>query len=337
MNPPDERAPWTPDPAQRALWPGVSGNTINGLGETEPRRPSPLYWHDPAKLAHGPLQNWMAARSAGIAEMRAEGEAMRALRKRPLAPLAPVPVERNPEAWAGAIRAFALAHEADVVGVARMDPAWVFEGYEVNRRTIIMIGVAMAHDRLALAPAEPAGIEVLRQYHRGNRAARALADWLRGQGHDAEPHGGPMAGAISLLPAAIAAGLGELGKHGSLINRTLGSRFRLACVLTDLSVALGGPDDFGSDGFCASCRVCERACPPGAIGPEKQMVRGERKWYVDFDACVPYFNEHHGCAICVAVCPWSRPGVADRLVQKLARRAERTAGAGADAHVEGTA
>jgi len=41
---------------------------------------------------------------------------------------------------------------------------------------------------------------------------------------------------------------------------------------------------------------------------------------VDFDRCLPYFNEHGGCGICVAVCPWSRPGVATRLVEKLARR-----------------
>ena len=53
------------------------------------------------------------------------------------------------------------------------------------------------------------------------------------------------------------------------------------------------------------------------------MVRGDTKWYVDFDKCVPYFNETTGCGICIAVCPWSRPGVAANLVEKLARRSLR--------------
>ena len=57
-------------------------------------------------------------------------------------------------------------------------------------------------------------------------------------------------------------------------------------------------------------------------------VRGEEKWYVDFDRCIPYFAETKGCAICIARCPWSRPGIADNLLVKMARRRERRASAG---------
>jgi len=55
------------------------------------------------------------------------------------------------------------------------------------------------------------------------------------------------------------------------------------------------PDIFGADRFCSSCQVCTRACPPGAINPDKQLVWGEIKWYVDFDACVPYFVDYETC------------------------------------------
>ncbi len=82
---------------------------------------------------------------------------------------------------------------------------------------------------------------------------------------------------------------------------------------------------FGADEFCLHCRVCEKACPPRAIAPTKQLVRGEVRWYVDFDKCLPYFNEHGGCGICIVACPWSLPGVADRLAEKAARRGERGA------------
>ena len=41
-----------PDPEQLALMPDVSGNDINGLGETEPRRPTRIYWRNPAAIPH---------------------------------------------------------------------------------------------------------------------------------------------------------------------------------------------------------------------------------------------------------------------------------------------
>ena len=110
-----------------------------------------------------------------------------------------------------------------------------------------------------------------------------------------------------------------------MIHPRFGANFRLGLVLTDLPLVTDEPRDFGVDDFCASCRVCSDECPPEAIFDEKQWVRGEKKWYVDFDKCLPFFNEYKGCAICIAVCPWSRPGVAGNLVQKLARRRTRHA------------
>ena len=129
-----------------------------------------------------------------------------------------------------------------------------------------------------------------------------------------------MAGPVVLIPPALACGFGELGKHGSIINRQFGSSFRLACVLTDIPLVADRPDTFGADDFCVNCRVCVDACPPDAIFASKQLVRGAQKWYVDFDKCLPYFNETMGCGICVVTCPWSRPGVALNLVEKMAAR-----------------
>jgi epoxyqueuosine reductase QueG len=121
-----------------------------------------------------------------------------------------------------------------------------------------------------------------------------------------------------LAPAAIAAGLGELGKHGSIINRQLGSNFRLAVVLPDLPRVADDADDVGADDFCRLCQSCAKACPPAAIQDEKQLVRGETRWYVDFDRCLLFFNEHQGCAACLAACPWNLPGVAPKMVVKMA-------------------
>jgi epoxyqueuosine reductase QueG len=81
------------------------------------------------------------------------------------------------------------------------------------------------------------------------------------------------------------------------------------------------PDSFGADDFCTGCQVCANECPPDAISRDKVLVRGSLKWAVDFDRCIPYFNETYGCGICLAVCPWSTPGRAPKLAERFARRA----------------
>ena len=58
-------------------------------------------------------------------------------------------------------------------------------------------------------------------------------------------------------------------------------------------------------------------CPPGAIFDTKQMVRGSKKWYIDFDKCIPYVAKTDGCAICIQVCPWSVSGRGPSLSQQL--------------------
>jgi len=297
-------------------WPAISGNTINGLGETAARRPTPVYWHAPDATPHGPLQLWFLSRiTPAVQAARVERQQYI---DQVLPPVHATALQQDAATWTAQVKAAALAAGADAVGITRMQPQWVYDGHTVTQQWVIVLGVAHDWDAMRTAPDEPAAAEVIRQYGRGIRVAKAVAGFIRERGHDAAPHGGPMAFPMLLVPAAIAAGLGELGKHGSVINRTLGSNFRLACVLTDIPLLADTPDDFGADVFCQRCKSCASTCPPEAITHEKQLVRGETKWYVDFDRCLPFFNEHQGCGICLAVCPWNLPGVAENLVAKMA-------------------
>src|SRR3546814_11594938 len=132
----------------------------------------------------------------------------------------------------------------------------------------------MDHARLATAPEVEAAEEVQAQYNRGARAARKLANWLRGEGWEARPHGGPYVGPVNLVPAALACGFGELGKHGSIIDPEHGSAFRLACVLTDAPLVADAPREFGAADFCAACRIVPAAFPPQGIPPDKRLVPG---------------------------------------------------------------
>ena len=315
------RPPFRPDAEQLALVPDVSGNTLNGHGEREGRRPTPIYWHDAEILPHGKLMQWYQSRRRSAGN-KAARERIGVLNQTPLAAIAEQRVAASPEAWTDRVKTQALSRQADSVGITHLRPEWVFEGYEADYTWMIILAIRMDYDMMRDAPSDDSSAEVMGQYERGTRAARSLAEWIRGQGFDALPHCGPRAGPVLLIPAAIETGIGELGKHGSMIHREFGASFRLATVLTDMPLAADAPSPFGADDFCLNCQVCVRECPVDAIHDTKQWVRGTEKWYVDFDKCVLYFNEHHGCAICLAVCPWSRPDIAPRLVEKMSRRAE---------------
>jgi epoxyqueuosine reductase QueG len=205
-----------------------------------------------------------------------------------------------------------------------MDSLYVFEGYTIDHPWVIILALAHNYERLREVPSDESNgvgvCDVGDQYAKGTRSSYALANWIRMQGYHADPYPGPNAGALVLIPPAIAAGLGELGKHGSLISHRFGSGVRLAGVTTDMPLVPTPPRRFGADEFCATCQVCTQACPPGAIAPTKQMVRGVERWYVDFDKCIPYFTEAASCGICIAECPWTRPTVRPKLLATMARR-----------------
>jgi len=319
------RGSYTPPPEHFARLPAVSGNAVNGVGEAAPRRPTPIFWHKPEIEAHGALQESIVAHFNAHPGLRRIYWDVAARGPKQLPPVAAQREARSAEAWSAALKEHALAHDAELVGIARLDANWVYEGYAVPELPwIVLVARAMAHERIDQAPATPDNVEgaavVAEEYNNTTRAARNLALWLREQGFRAEPHGGPWAGPVNLLPAAIECGMGELGKHGSLINRNFGASFRIASVLTDMPLVADRADVFGADEFCSRCKVCVDSCPPDAIHEEKQMVRGTRKWTVDFDRCIPYFDATYGCGICVAVCPWSAPGRAPVLAERWARR-----------------
>jgi epoxyqueuosine reductase len=325
------RPDWSPSAEQMALWPTadgvpISGNTINGVGEAAVRQPTPVYWHAPDATPHGPLQLWFYSQMTPlVAQARADRIKANELQ---IPERSGPPLQLPAAEWTRDVKAAALATGAELVGITRMQRHWVYEGYDVPQQWIIMLGIAHDWDALRTAPEETAAADVIRQYARGMIAAKQLAAFIRARGHDATPLGGPMAFPMLLIPPAIEAGFGELGKHGSIINRTLGSNFRLAAVLTDIPLVADTRDDFGADDFCTLCKACATSCPPEAISHEKTLVRGEVRWSVDFDRCLPFFNEHQGCAACLAACPWSHPGVADNLLIKMAVRRSRTQSTG---------
>ena len=68
----------------------------------------------------------------------------------------------------------------------------------------------------------------------------------------------------------------------------------------------------------------ERVFEPAAINEEPVRHESGRVTWIDADRCLPYFVRHNGCSICIAVCPWSTPGRAPTLADRLEKRRERT-------------
>ena len=304
--------------------PPVSGNAINGLGEAERSRARkvfhssggpPLAWKalddffsviNPWQVVRHVIANtWQLRRSEGPVEPR----------RREVA---------DPRAMAEEIKAIARRLGAPLVGVAEVTDEDVYEGRDPGLPRAICLGLPMDRSEMAHAPQARAAAEVMRAYRELGKVAVRLAEEIRAMGWPARAYGNPNSTDILMIPLAVRAGLGELGKHGSMIGAEHGSNFRLAAVLTELPLALDTPVDLGVDDLCAVCRRCVDDCPPRAIFEDKQMVRGRSKWYVDFDKCIPYFVKTYGCAICIEVCPWSEPGRGPGLsAQLLARRQSR--------------
>jgi len=103
---------------------------------------------------------------------------------------------------------------------------------------------------------------------------------------------------IAIFPykhAAVAAGLGTIGRNGLLITEKFGPRVRLACLLTDAPLE---PTPISKENFCDDCHACIRACPAQALQPPKN---GEI-YSINKFACRTYRQTGLTCSMCIKAC-----------------------------------
>ena len=210
----------------------------------------------------------------------------------------------DPASASAAIKAAAKEFGAAMVGITHVDPAHIYKGHDLPHRYAIVIAVPMEYDEIKHGGTVRHVREVLKIYATAGSMAVELGKFIRARGHAARAHSLRFE-QLNMLPHAKAAGLGELGKHGSLINRELGCSFRVSVVTTDLPLVEDQPRDWGVDDICANCNMCVKYCPGDAIAHEKQEVRGITRWTVDTEACAPYWGSYYSCGICLEVCPFN--------------------------------
>lgn len=116
--------------------------------------------------------------------------------------------------------------------------------------------------------------------------ASIILDWENQKAH------------LSHKQLGVLAGLGWIGRNNLLVNKELGSQFRLATILTNMPLKLDKPvkED------CGACHLCVKMCPAAAIKENP----------VDFEhiQCFEKLKEfqkqrlvdQYICGVCVNVC-----------------------------------
>lgn len=243
------------------------------------------------------------------------------------------PENLDPVHAAARIKGFAVHLGAGLAGICRVNPEWAyshrgeifFDNWKDWGKPIseplpfaVVIAVEMDRELVGAAPHTPTLLESAKNYAKGAYITTILARWFSGMGFSAAAQHSRHYD-LNLVPLAIDAGLGELGRMGFLITDRFGPRVRLFAVTTDMPLAPDAPADLGVDGFCRHCLKCAGACPSRAIpAGEKEIVNGIEKWRIDPERCFDFWAKvGTDCSICMGICPFSRP---HRGFHRLARR-----------------
>jgi epoxyqueuosine reductase len=225
---------------------------------------------------------------------------------------------------------------ASLVGVTDYDPLWTYselikekfedesrqEGppeYEIftpefpfKPKSVVVIAVEMDYKTMALSPSSLESASTGLGYSHMCEVGYSVATFIRALGYRAVANGND----VSLsIPYAIAAGLGELGRHGMLITREFGPRVRLVKVFTELELKPDPPKAFGVWNFCKNCKRCADACPSKAVSDGEPTLDGNTisnnpgvlKWYIDPEKCIQFWRENGtDCANCITACPYNK-------------------------------
>jgi epoxyqueuosine reductase len=116
---------------------------------------------------------------------------------------------------------------------------------------------------------------------------------------------------------AVRSGLAEYGRNNVTYVDGMGSFHRLTAFYSDMPTGEDSWREVKALERCEDCGICSRACPTGAIVPERFLIRAER--------CIVFHNEHPGeipfpawidqswhnclvgCIQCQKVCPENKP------------------------------
>ncbi len=248
------------------------------------------------------------------------------IRSEPLPP-------KSPDHAAELIKRVAHLYGATLVGIARLNPDWVYDSNVRGGQSgpfavpehweyAIAFGVPHEWDQLLSNPAHGTSYDA---YARAAITAGRLTAFLRALGYPARAHCPPVDYDLIVPPILVDAGLGQQGRNGTVITPELGANFRAAVVTTNLPMTVDRPIDFGVAEFCTTCKICAEQCPSGSISfadsNQAMTTRGYVHWEINQTSCYNFWESAmgpRGCRLCIANCPYSRK---DNWLHALARSA----------------
>ena len=242
--------------------------------------------------------------------------------------------ELSAESTTDLVKKYALHLGADMVGVCRINPAWIYShrgeifydnwddwGREIQPESLppyaVVFLTEMSETHVRAAPHTPSVAESAGCYAKGAYLGTLLARWFAHMGYRGVAQHTRHYDLV-LPPLAVDAGLGEVGRHGYLIAPKYGARVRIFAVLTDMPLVPDSPIYLGVDEFCKRCKKCAESCPSSSIPLEEKVIyNGAQKWKLDADSCFEFWGKiGTDCSVCMAVCPFSRP---DTPLHKIVR------------------
>lgn len=212
---------------------------------------------------------------------------------------------------------------AGVVGVADLSLLKDLHTYSVPMNKFsygISIGVPLPNFAVEMIEVDNPGVLYAHAYHVANTLIDIIllriAGWITSEGYlalqiPASYRITKLAGHISHRAVAHAAGMGWIGRNGSLINPIYGPRLRLGTILTNMPLQPGKP----MKNQCGNCRICIDSCPSGALKyAEFEYYPKKREDILDAEKCSARLDEMKDllskqsyaatvCGICIKVCP----------------------------------
>jgi reductive dehalogenase len=230
-------------------------------------------------------------------------------------------IQVTAEEATGRVKGFALGVGADLVGIAEINPSWIYshrgeifrdnwqdwgKEIEAEHKFAIVFATEMNLAMVGAAPHTPTVFESMNNYAKGAYIATQLAAYVANLGYPAKANHLRHYDTV-LVPLAVDAGLGELGRLGYLMTKEFGPRVRLAAVTTNLPLVPDRPADLGVENFCRICKKCATCCPSQSIPMgEQTVVNGTLRWKLNEQTCFDYWGKiGTDCNICMRVCPWS--------------------------------
>ncbi len=243
----------------------------------------------------------------------------------------------SPEEATERVKGLALHLGADLVGITEINPLWVYStrGHikddnwercgseiELSHPYAVTFAIEMSRDMVLTAPHTASVAESGLVYAKVAFVATELASFIANLGYSATANHFQHYDVL-LIPMAVDAGLGELGRLGLLMTKEFGPRVRLGCVTTDLPLIPNRPVDIGVRDFCRVCKKCAHRCPSRSICfDDPREVNGTLRWKLNAETCFDYWAKAGtDCCMCMRVCPWSHSRtLPNRLVTELVVR-----------------